>query len=187
MKKLYFRYGAMHSGKSMHVITVSKNYELQKKLCLVLRVNPDGSKCQVISRTGLRAPSIGIEEMQNILEIDHSKVSCIVVDEAQFLSAKQVEGLRHISYKGIPVICYGLRSDWQGKLFEGSKRLLELADTIEEVKTTCWFCERKATMNFKISQKGPQVEIEPQGEQNYFPTCYKCWKEKSQAQIKDIK
>lgn len=178
MKKLYFRYGAMHSGKSMHVITVAKNYEIQKKTCLVLRVNPDGQKCQVISRTGLRMPSYGVDEIKTIIDTDMSRVSCIVVDEAQFLTCSQVDGLRAITLKGIPIICYGLRTNWQGQLFEGSKRLLELADSIEEIKTTCWYCEKKATMNFKISQNGPLIEIDQGDEHKFVPTCYQCFNTK---------
>lgn len=165
----------MHSGKSMHVIAVAKNYEIQKKTCFIVKINPDGNTCEVTSRTGLQTSSvISLEELKRVLMLS-VKISCVIVDEAQFLTKSQVDDLRTITLKGIPVICYGLRTNWMGELFEGSKRLLEISDSIEEMKTTCWYCERKATMNYKISQKGNCIEVEHPGEHKYVPTCYECF------------
>jgi thymidine kinase len=101
------------------------------------------------------------------------------VDEAQFLTAKAIEELRAITLKwDIPVICYGLRTDFKGYLFEGSARLMELADSIEEVKSTCHFCNRKSTMNLKqvdgfAVNAGATIELG--AEEKYLPTCYKCY------------
>ena len=107
-------------------------------------------------------------------------ISCVLVDEAQFLSARVVEELRRITLDwDIPVICYGLRTDFKSYLFEGSQRLMELADSIEEVKATCYFCNRKSIMNLKhvggiATNIGPSVELGT--EEKYYPTCYRCYR-----------
>jgi thymidine kinase len=108
-------------------------------------------------------------------------LSCILVDEAQFLSANLIEQLREITRKlDIPVICFGLRTDFRSHLFEGSKRLIELSDSIEEIKVTCHYCERKAILNLKhVNGKpvldGPSIQLGT--EELYFPVCYKCYQE----------
>jgi thymidine kinase len=104
-----------------------------------------------------------------------------LVDEAQFLSCKLVEQLRDLSLDlGIPVICYGLRSDFRGELFVGSKRLFELADAVEEVKSTCAFCNKKATMNLKHINGVPSIEgasVELGGEEKFLPACFTCYRD----------
>ncbi len=108
-------------------------------------------------------------------------LNCILVDEAQFLSTSVIDQLREISWKmDIPIICYGLRSDFRANLFEGSRRLLEVADSIEEVKTTCAFCNRKAVMNLKhvngvATTQGPSIDLG--SEEKYFPACFRCYQE----------
>jgi thymidine kinase len=103
------------------------------------------------------------------------------VDEAQFLSTSVIDQLRSISWKlDVPIICYGLRSDFRATLFEGSSRLLEVADSIEEVKTTCAFCNRKAVMNLKhvngvATVDGPSIDLGT--EEKYFPACFRCYQE----------
>jgi thymidine kinase len=122
-----------------------------------------------------------ISEDTNLLEIpsEKRKVHCILVDEVQFLDPKHVDQLRMITYLWrVPVICYGLRTDFRTNLFPGSKRLLELADSIEEVKTTCQFCNKKAIFNLKhvngrADLEGPTVQLG--AEEKYFPTCYGCY------------
>jgi thymidine kinase len=106
-------------------------------------------------------------------------ISCILVDEAQFVSASIIDQLRDISLKmEIPVICYGLRTDFKSYLFEGSRRLMELADSIEEVKSTCYFCNKKSIFNLKhvngiATKDGPSIRLGT--EELYFPVCYRCY------------
>jgi thymidine kinase len=106
--------------------------------------------------------------------INHAYISCILVDEVQFLSKENIVQLRFIaSFYKIPVITYGLRTNFYGKLFKGSEALMALADTIEEVKNTCHYCNRKAVMNLKIVNDGNSNEINLGFEDKYLPTCYK--------------
>jgi thymidine kinase len=120
-----------------------------------------------------------------LLEMDWDGISCILVDEAQFISAAHIEELRKISLvKSIPVICYGLRSDFRTRLFEGSRRLMELADSIEEVKATCHYCNRKSIANLKhvngiAALDGPTVQLG--AEEKYYPVCYKCYADQIEA------
>lgn len=114
------------------------------------------------------------------LPVAGTKIHCILVDEAQFLDPAQIDQLRLVTYLwNVPVICYGLRTDFRTNLFPGSKRLMEVADTIEEVKTTCHFCNSKAILNLKhvdgvADTTGPAVQLG--AEEKYFPTCYKCYR-----------
>jgi thymidine kinase len=120
-----------------------------------------------------------------LLEMDWEGISCILVDEAQFISAAHIEELRKITLvKSIPVICYGLRSDFRTRLFEGSRRLMELADSIEEVKATCHYCNRKSIANLKhvngiAALDGPSVQLG--AEEKYYPVCYKCYAQQVEA------
>ncbi len=112
--------------------------------------------------------------------IDYTGISCILVDEVQFLPTKAIEELRRITLDwDIPVICYGLRTDFKSYLFEGTRRLLELADSIEEVKATCSYCNKKSIMNLKhvngiATNEGAVVDLG--AEEKYFPTCYSCYR-----------
>lgn len=175
MKKLYFRYGAMTSGKSMHLISVAENYRIQGKQCCVFNANEE-SKEEIYSRTGIKIKSNSIYDIEGVLD---AFTSCILVDEAHFLLPSDVDYLREITIlENIPIICYGLRTDFKGKLFSGSQRLMEIADSIEEIKTTCWFCEKKATMNLRLELSQDQILIENPGEKKYVPCCYSCWEMK---------
>jgi thymidine kinase len=108
-----------------------------------------------------------------------SNMSCILVDEAQFLSKSVIDQLRLITLEmNVPVICYGLRTDFKSFLFEGSKRLMELADSIEEIKATCYFCTKKSILNLKhvngvATVDGPTIQLG--AEELYFPTCFNCY------------
>lgn len=178
MAKLYFRYGAMGSSKTANAIMVKYNYEERGQKCLMLKPrldNRDGARL-VASRCGLSCECSYVEELDSI---DVTGYDCLIVDEAQFLTKAQVEQLVSIvDDMGIPVICYGLRADFMGELFEGSRMLLACADTIEEVKTVCW-CGRKATCNArlfngKVVKTGAQIMLG--GNESYIALCRKHWK-----------
>ena len=177
MAKLYFRYGAMGSSKTANAIMVQYNYQERGQNALMLKPqldNRDGART-VGSRSGLTAPCSFVEELD---DIDVTAYDCIIVDEAQFLTKAQVQKLVDIvDDLDIPVICYGLRADFQGNLFEGSHWLMAWADTIEEIKTVCW-CGRKATtnarlMNGKVVKSGAQIVLG--GNESYVALCRRHW------------
>ena len=177
MAKLYFRYGAMGSSKTANAIMVQYNYHERGQNALLLKPrldNRDGARL-VGSRSGLSAPCSYIEELE---ELDLSVYDCIIVDEAQFLTKSQVEYLVHVvDDLNIPVICYGLRADFRGDLFEGSSWLMAWADTIEEIKTVCW-CGRKATfnarvLNGRVVKSGEQILLG--GNESYVALCRHHW------------
>ena len=177
MAKLYFRYGAMGSSKTANAIMVQYNYQERGQNALMLKPrldNRDGARV-VGSRSGLTAPCRFVEEMD---EFDLSAYNCIIVDEAQFLTKAQVQRLVDIvDDMDIPVICYGLRADFRGNLFEGSHWLMAWADTIEEIKTVCW-CGRKATTNARllngcVVKSGEQIVLG--GNESYVALCRKHW------------
>ena len=177
MAKLYFRYGAMGSSKTANAIMVQYNYmeRGQKALMLKPRLDTRDGERIVGSRSGLKADCNFVEELDEISVQDYD---CIIVDEAQFLTKEQVEKLVYIvDEMNVPVICYGLRADFQGNLFEGSKWLMAWADTIEEIKTVCW-CGRKATCNARISngrvvKMGEQIMLG--GNESYVALCRRHW------------
>ena len=177
MAKLYFRYGAMGSSKTANAIMVQYNYQERGQNALMLKPqldNRDGAHV-VGSRSGLTAPCHFVEEMD---ALDLSTYDCIIVDEAQFLTKAQVQRLVDIvDDMDIPVICYGLRADFQGNLFEGSLWLMAWADTIEEIKTVCW-CGRKAIMNARLMngrvvKSGEQIVLG--GNESYVALCRRHW------------
>ncbi len=161
MAKLYFRYGAMGSSKTANALMVDYNYkERGKTSCLVKPKidSRDGDKI-VRSRIGLESECGYLEELVRLSDDELKKYDCIIVDEAQFATRSQVEFMVHIvDDLGIPVICYGLRADFQNELFEGSKWLLAWADKIEEIKTVCW-CGSGARCNARVNEKGEIVRV----------------------------
>ncbi len=179
MAKLYFRYGAMGSSKTANAVMVQYNYQERGRKVLMLKPkleNRDGATI-VRSRCGLEAQCRFVEELN---EISLDGVECVIVDESHFLTADQVKQLVDIvDERDIPVICYGLRSDFRGELFEGSRELLRWADTIEEIKTICW-CGRKATFNARV-QDGHMVregeQIMMGGNSAYVSLCRRHWRE----------
>lgn len=179
----------MGSSKSMNLLMVAHNYDMQGKKVFVMKPKLDDRDApdMIVSRTGMkRKVDLLVEDGTAIsfhiaAESLISEISCILVDECQFLRPDHIDELRHIS-NSIPVICYGLRTDFQTRLFPASKRLMELADTIEEVKTTCMSCNCKAIINarFKQTEKGKVVlkegdQIAVGGDDLYQPMCWKCW------------
>jgi thymidine kinase len=184
MAKLYFRYGTVGSAKTLNLLAVAHNYRQQGKEVLLLKPELDirFGKERIMSRAGLEMNAdILVNSETDLFRWNFDGINCVLVDEAQFLSANIIEQLREITLtKNIPVICYGLRTDFRSKLFEGSARLMEIADSIEEVKATCHFCNRKSIMNLKhvngmASIDGPSVQLG--AEEKYFPACYNCYAE----------
>ncbi len=188
MAKLYFRHGTVSSAKTLNLLAVAHNYRTQGKQVVLIKPALDdrfGSE-MIRSRAGIeQAADIKVLADTQINRKEFQGVSCILVDEAQFLSAAVVEQLRDLAVDmNIPVICYGLRADFRTKLFEGAARLFELADSIEEIKTTCAFCNRKAVTNLKhlngvATLSGPAIDLG--AEEKYFPACYACYKEQHAA------
>ena len=177
MAKLYFRYGAMGSSKTANAIMVQYNYTERGQKVLMVKPqldNRDGERT-VLSRCGLSAECVFMEELPGI---DVRQYDCVIVDEAQFLTKNQVQQLVHIVDElNVPVICYGLRADFQGNFFEGSLWLMAWADSIEEVKTICW-CGRKATCNARVMdgrviKEGDQILLG--GNSQYVSLCRKHW------------
>lgn len=169
----------------MNLLAVAHSYQQQGKKVLILKPELDDrfGKAKVRSRSGLEKDADLLVGPQTRLSIaDIAALACILVDEAQFLSTEFVEHLRQISRDlDIPVICYGLRTDFKTKLFDGAQRLMELADSIEEIKSTCTYCTRKAIFNMKLvdgraSMDGPSIQLG--AEETYLPVCPKCFEER---------
>ena len=185
MAKLYFRYGTMDSAKTLNLLAVAHNYRKQGKRVLLLKPSLDDrfGAGAIRSRSGLEAPADWLVGDAPLDLARFEGLDAALVDEAQFLGPSVVEALRDVTRShGVPVLCYGLRTDFQGRLFPGSQRLLELADTIEEVKVTCQFCKKKAILNLRTDAEGqaiaegPQVELG--GDERYVPACYACYRER---------
>lgn len=188
MAKLFFRYGAMNSGKTTILLQTAHNYEERGMKVLIIKPQIDSKgEDYIVSRIGLkRKVDHLIEKGENIFTYikDHDEgVKCILVDEAQFLEAIQVDELMQVVVRlNIPVICYGLRTDFRTNGFPGATRLLEIAHTIEEMKTIC-ACGRKAMFNGrKINGKfifdGEQVAIDGEDKIAYESLCPYCYYDK---------
>ncbi|AMB98750.1 thymidine kinase [Aerococcus urinaehominis] len=182
MAQLYFRYGAMNSGKSIELMKVAHNYEEQDKKVLVFTSATDNRSGQgiIASRVGWERPAYALSSQDDLFDLvskksEDQRVSCVLIDEAQFLSRAQIiQAARVVDILDIPVMCFGLKNNFLNHLFEGSKTLLEFADKIEEIKTICWYCERKATMNMRIVDGRPVYEgdeIQIGGNESYLPVC----------------
>lgn len=187
MAQLYYRYSSMNAGKSIEVLKIAHNYEEQGKRVLIFNAEVDNryGKGVVASRIGVKRDAIPYNKETSFINIiqsalsDERRIHCILIDEGQFLTEKQVLELTQIvDYMDIPVIVYGLKNDFQNNLFEGSKALLIYADKIEEIKTVCWFCDKKATMVLRVLD-GKPVYVGEQvligGNDNYIPVCRKCY------------
>ena len=179
MAKLYFRYGTMDSAKSMNLLAVAHNYRKQGKRVLLVKPRLDTrfGAAKISSRCGLEAVAdLVIDEESSLDPRDFAGLDCVLVDEAQFLPPMVIEDLRRITIDpGVPVICYGLRTDFRTRLFPGAQRLMELADGIEEVKVTCQYCARKAICNLRFvngapTVRGPQIQLG--ADEHYAPVCW---------------
>jgi len=179
LAKLYFRYGAMGSSKTANAIMVQYNYQERGQRALLLKPmldKRDGGKVMA-SRCGLNSECDFIE---NIGDYDVTAYADVLVDEAQFLTKAQVQTLVHIvDDLSVPVVAYGLRTDFRGEFFQGSLWLMAWADTIEEIKTVCW-CGKKATyttrvLDGKVIKEGEQILLG--GNESYTALCRKHWTE----------
>ena len=184
MAKLYFNYSSMNAGKSTALLQADHNYRERGMNTILFTSSKDEryGKNEIVSRIGIKAPANYFFEDTNLYE-EVSKqsqiknINCVLIDEAQFLSKDQVHQLgRIVDELNIPVLTFGIRTDFQGELFEGSKYLLAWSDNIKEIKTVC-HCGSKATMvvrinsNGKIVSEGSQIEVG--GNESYIPLCRK--------------
>lgn len=182
MAQLFFRYGAMNSGKTIEILKVAHNYEEQNKPVVIMTSALDNRDeiGYVSSRIGLRRQAICIDDATDVFQYISElieKPACILIDEAQFLNRKHVlQAARVVDELDIPVMAFGLKNDFRNELFEGSRELLLQADKIEEMKTICWFCHRKATMNMRVVNGSPVYtgeQIQIGGNESYYPVCRK--------------
>lgn len=188
MAQLFFRYGAMSSGKTIEILKVAHNYEAQGRKIALMTSGLDTRKGVgiVASRIGLHRKAIPIDGQMNLFDFVRSKnaadlaagkgkIACVLIDEAQFLKKHHVlECAKIVDELKIPVMTFGLKNDFQNHLFEGSEYLLIYADKIQEMKTICHYCGHKATMNLRINNgqpvyHGEQVQIG--GDESYYPVC----------------
>jgi thymidine kinase len=192
MAKLYFSYSAMNAGKSTVLLQASYNYHERgmKTLLLTSSVDDRTGKGIIASRIGLEQPAEVFQSDDDLFvkiktAMDAGPVDCVFVDEAQFLSGGQVWQLARVADDlGIPVMCYGLRTDFQGKMFPGSAELLAIADHLREIRTICW-CGKKATMVVRLDGEGKVIEAGEQvmigGEETYVSLCRSHWRARKLA------
>ncbi|MGT2887368.1 thymidine kinase [Streptococcus didelphis] len=182
MAQLYYKYGTMNSGKTIEILKVAHNYEEQDKPVVIMTsaIDTRDGFGIVSSRIGMKREAVPISDDMDIfayIEGLDFKPYCILIDECQFLSKQNVYDLaRVVDDLQVPVMAFGLKNDFQNELFEGSKYLLLLADKIEEIKTICQYCSKKATMvlrteNGKPVYQGAQIQIG--GNETYIPVCRK--------------
>ena len=183
MAKLYFKYGAMGSSKTAQALITKFNYEERGMDVWLLKPSVDSRDGETLlrSRIGLEATADVVRPEDDIraLYAARGRHDVVIVDECQFLTPEQIDQLRRIVDDcGIPVMCFGLRTDFQTKLFPGSLRLMEIADTIQEIKTIC-DCGAKATVNARIDSQGHIVTQGAQvflgGNDSYIAMCHKCY------------
>lgn len=192
--KLYFRYGTMGSAKTAMLLTSAYNFEERgiSYMCMKPVIDTRDNKNVIRSRIGIERACSWIYadtnlymEIRELLERGEELPEWILVDEAQFLTPEQVDQLAAVVDDfGCNVICYGLRTDFRSHLFDGSRRLFEIADTIDEVKSTC-NCGRKTIVNARIDSNGEMLtegeQVEIGGNDRYMAVCRKCWRNKKIA------
>ena len=193
MAKLYYKFGAMGCSKSAQALITKFNYEERGMKVLLLKPSVDyrDGEGVVHSRIGLEAKAVIVSESEDLYKLYTEKynyANVIIVDECQFMTVEQVDELRAIVNDfGIPVMCFGLRTDFLTHFFPGARRLMELADSITEIKTVC-ACGRKATVNARIDRQGRIITQGDQvllgGNDSYVAMCHKCWKQKIAEQEK---
>lgn len=189
--KLYFRYGTMGSAKTAMLLTTAYNFEERGLgyLCLKPAIDTRESRNVIRSRIGIERECSWIYPATDVYRLvlermgaDGAMIEWVLIDEAQFLSAGQVDQLaRLVDDTGVSVVCYGLRTDFRSHLFEGSRRLFEIADTIDEVKSTC-NCGRKTIVNARTDSRGGIItegqQVEIGGNERYVAVCRRCWRNK---------
>lgn len=183
MAKLYFKYGAMGSSKSANALITKFNYEERGMRVWLIKPATDTRDGEglIASRIGLSAKADIISHEESIIALldKMSGIDVIITDECQFFTPEQIDGLREIvNFRDIPVLCFGLRTDFMTHLFPGSRRLLEVADSITEIKTIC-SCGAKAIVNARIDSEGHVITSGSQvfigGNDSYVAMCHKCW------------
>lgn len=196
MAQLFFRYGAMNSGKSIEILKVAHNYEEQNKPVVLFTSGLDDRDevGAISSRIGIKRKAIPVNDDTDIFETVKSmdkSIACVLIDEAQFLKREHVNQLAHIVDElSIPVMAFGLKNDFRNQLFEGSEQLLILADKIEEMKTICWFCHKKAIMNMRMHDGKPVYtgeQIVIGGNESYYPVCRKHYHNPPMMKKEDLK
>ncbi len=182
MAKLYFNYSSMNAGKSTALLQANHNYLERGMKTKMFTFSGDNryEENKIVSRIGISADANSFSEatdlFQNLIEDKElKKIKCVLIDEAQFLKKNQVEQLgKIVDELDIAVLAFGIRTDFQGELFEGSKYLLAWADNLKEIKTVCW-CGRKATMVVRLDSKGNILsegeQLEIGGNEKYIPLC----------------
>lgn len=201
MSKLYFKFGAMSSSKTANALMTRFNYEEKGNRVWLIKpdldtrddfTDEDGKRVTVVkSRIGLSAVADVIRQDENVLELfrkvtESAPVDVIICDECQFLTGAQVDQMKYIAeYCDTPVLCFGLRADFQTRLFDGSKRLFEIADSITEIKSVCR-CGKKAIVNARLNELGAVIiegnQIEIGGDDKYESMCWGCWQERISRQ-----
>lgn len=185
MAKLYFKYGAMGSSKSAQALITKFNYEERDMSVWLIKPGTDtrDGADVIMSRIGLSQTAQIIHPNDSIIEKYNESGKCdvIISDESQFFTPEQIDELRKlVDENNIPVLCFGLRTDFQTKFFPGARRLMEIADSITEIKTICE-CGRKATVNARFDDNGKVITEGAQvvlgGNDRYTAMCHKCWKE----------
>ena len=193
MAKLYFIYAAMNAGKSTTLLQSAFNYEERgmRPALFTAAIDTRGGEGVIASRIGLKAPARAFDQSTDLfVDVDAinraGRVDCVFIDEAQFLTGEQVaQAARIVDQLAIPVLCYGLRTDFRGELFSGAQRLFALADEVRELKTIC-FCGRKATMNLRVNDSGEAVTdgdtVLIGGNERYEALCRKHFMERTGLQ-----
>lgn len=182
MARLFYRYSAMNAGKSTYLLQVAHNYNENGSAVFLLTSALDGRDGYgvISSRIGLKRDAVTYSKDTDFLELLRDvSVACVLVDEAQFLTFEQVRQLHQWAHaRNIPVMCFGIRSDFQGKPFPGSAALLTLADDLEEIRTIC-ACGKRATMNVRTDEDGVRIREGEQvmigGNSRYRQVCAKCF------------
>ncbi len=180
MAQLYYKYGTMNSGKTIEILKVAHNYEEQGKPVVIMTSALDTRDAFgiVSSRIGMRRDAVAIDDQMDVfgyIQKMDPLPYCVLIDEAQFLRRHHVYDLaRVVDELGVPVMAFGLKNDFRNELFEGSKHLLLLSDKIEEIKTICQYCSKKATMVLRTQDGKPTYEgeqIQIGGNETYIPVC----------------
>jgi thymidine kinase len=200
MAKLIYYYGSMASSKTLRLLSTAYNFEEKGVQIMVLKPSLDTRDGDNIirSRAGLERKCVMVDKdidlynavktYSNILSTQFEQLKWVIIDECQFLTEKQVDELSDVvDNLDINVMCYGLRTDFRSKLFQGSKRLFEIADTIEEIKSTCECGNRKTSINARFDENGEIItdgnQVMIGGDETYTALCRKCWKDKIKQKL----
>lgn len=203
MSKLYYYYGSMASAKSLRLLSTAYNFEEKNVQIMVLKPSLDTRDGEGVikSRAGLERKCImvdhdvnlykAVKAYKNVLASQLETLKWVIIDECQFLTETQIDQLSDVvDFLDVNVMCYGLRTDFKSRLFPSTKRLFELADDIEEIKSTCECGERKASINARFDNNGEIItegdQIMVGGNETYRAICRKCWKNKVRDKIEKV-